>query len=53
VAPKSVTRDVPLMLSFQAMANIDRNTTKELRSIITQYAASRKVAQLHPAPCNS
>jgi hypothetical protein len=31
----------------------DRNTTKELRSVTTQYVANNMAAQLHPAPSDS
>jgi hypothetical protein len=41
------------MLPFQILADTVRNTTKEPRSVTTQYAAINEAAQLHPALSNS
>jgi hypothetical protein len=49
-APRSDTRDVPLVRPFQASANINKDTTEQLRSITAQRAISNKAAQLHLAP---
>jgi hypothetical protein len=48
VVPRSGTRDVPPLRSFQAPTNTIKDTTEELRSIATQYAVSNKATQLHP-----
>jgi hypothetical protein len=32
------------------LADIVKETTEELRSIVAQYAIGNKAAQLHPAP---
>jgi hypothetical protein len=49
-APRSGARDVPLILTFQALADTVRNTTEELHSVAAQYVASNKEGQLHLAP---
>jgi hypothetical protein len=41
---------VPLILTFQALADTVRNTTEELHSVAAQYATSNKEGQLHLAP---
>jgi hypothetical protein len=51
--PRSGTRDVPLILPFQAPVDTIRNTTEELRSVTAQYATSNKADQLRPTPSNS
>jgi hypothetical protein len=51
--PKSGVRDMPLLWPFQASVDTVKDTTKELRSITTQYAINNKVAQLHPTPSSS
>jgi hypothetical protein len=48
-APRSGVRDVQLMPPFPAPVDSFRNTTKGLCSVITQYAASDVVVELHPA----
>jgi hypothetical protein len=51
--PRSGAHNVPLLQTFQASASNIKDTTVELSSIAAQYAASNKVAQIHPAPYNS
>jgi hypothetical protein len=51
--PRSSAHDVPLLQTFQASTSNVKDTTVELSSIAAQYAASNKVAQIHPAPYSS
>jgi hypothetical protein len=51
-ALRSGTHDVSLILSFQALTNTVRDTTKELRNATAQYVTSSEAAQLHLAPSN-
>jgi hypothetical protein len=51
-APRSRSRDVPLMLPFHTPVDNIGNTTKELCSVATQYSASNEAAQLRLASAN-
>jgi hypothetical protein len=52
-APRSGACNMPLLQPFLAPTDNVRNTTDELCSVTTQYAASSKAAQLCSAPSDS